>query len=164
MKKRLFIFDMDGVLVDSSHRYSTIEKDGKLSIDLNYWREREPYACRDSFLPAFYNDYLPALDNPENIVIVATARVLNEPDNTFLSHYMPRPDFIISRPNGSSISGGKLKVSGIKRLLNLRQFSQIEEMLVYEDNLAYLSALCNEFGYTYPFSCRGIFIPSIQGH
>lgn len=165
MKKRLCVFDLDGCIIDSSHRYkSMLCEDGIERIDLDYWRSNEHKACRDGYLPAFYSDYLPSVDDAESITLVATARVLNEPDKVFLSHYMPKPDFVISRPAGSNVSGGKLKVSGIKRLLNLRQFSSISEMVVYEDNLAYLSVICREFGLAYSFLCRGIYIPSTQGH
>lgn len=152
------VFDLDGCIIDSSHRYRTIIESGIERIDLQFWRDNEKFACRDSFLPAFYSEYLPAIDDDNTIVIVATARVLNEPDKLFLTHYMPRPNFIISRPEGCSTSGGKLKVSGLKKLFNLKQFNNIEEMVVYEDNVNYLKYICDYF------KCNGVYIPSIQGH
>ena len=140
------VFDMDGVLCDSMHRYRTIQENGIERIDLPYWRENERLACRDSLLPAFYSDYLPAIDNPDCIVIIATARVINKPDNYFIHHHIPSPNFLISRENGSTVSGGKLKVNGLKRIFNLQQFKGIDlaqSMTVFEDNVAYLKAICD---------------------
>lgn len=158
MRTELLIFDMDGVLIDSSHRYKTVIHDGVEKIDLPYWRANEYRACKDSFLPAFYSHYIPALDNPNCLVVIATARVLNTPDINFLNYHMPRPDFIISRPSGCNTSGGKLKVSGINRLRNLRQFKNISSITVFEDNIQYLKYMCDTL------QCNGIYIPSIQGH
>jgi len=158
MFTELKIFDLDGCIIDSLHRYRTIAENGIEKIDLNYWRENEKFACRDSFLPAFYSEYLPSIDNPECLVIVATARVLNNPDKMFLSYHMPKPDFIISRPNGSSVSGGKLKVSGIRKLMNLKQFANVNKITVYEDNISYLKYICDNL------ECNGVYIPSKQGH
>ena len=152
------VFDLDGCIIDSSHRYRTIAENGIEKIDLQFWRDNEKFACKDSFLPAFYSEYLPAIDDDNTIVIVATARVLNEPDKLFLSHYMPRPNFIISRPEGCNTSGGKLKVSGLNKLFNLKQFSKMAKMTVYEDNINYLKYICDAF------KCNGVYIPSIQGH
>lgn len=152
------VFDLDGCIIDSSHRYRTIAENGIEKIDLQFWRDNEKFACKDSFLPAFYSEYLPAIDDDNTIVIVATARVLNEPDKLFLTHYMPRPNFIISRPNGCNTSGGKLKVSGLKKIFNLKQFNNISEIVVYEDNISYLKYICDFF------KCNGVYIPSIQGH
>ena len=152
------VFDLDGCIIDSSHRYRTIAENGIEKIDLQFWRDNEKFACKDSFLPAFYSEYLPAIDDDNTIVIVATARVLNEPDKLFLTHYMPRPNFIISRPDGCNTSGGKLKVSGLKKIFNLKQFGNISEMVIYEDNINYLKYICDFF------KCNGVYIPSIQGH
>lgn len=152
------VFDLDGCIIDSSHRYRTIAENGIERIDLQFWRDNEKFACKDGFLPAFYSEYLPAIDDDNTIVIVATARVLNAPDKLFLTHYMPRPNFIISRPEGSNISGGKLKVNGLKKFFNLKQFANISELIVYEDNINYLKYICDAF------KCNGVYIPSIQGH
>ena len=45
--KKIAIYDMDGTIVNSLHRYRTI--DGK--IDLQYWRDNEHRAMQDTLLP-----------------------------------------------------------------------------------------------------------------
>jgi len=71
------------------------------------------------------------------------------------------PDHIISRKEGDTRSGGLLKVLGLRRLLSLKQFSGVTDMVFFEDNKSYLAAVVNAF---YDRGMRGVFIPSKQGH
>ena len=49
--KRIAIYDMDGTIVCSMHRYRTIVDNGCERIDLDYWRANEYRALEDSLLP-----------------------------------------------------------------------------------------------------------------
>ena len=49
--KRVSIYDMDGTIVCSLHRYRTIVDDSGERIDLDYWRQNEYRAMDDSLLP-----------------------------------------------------------------------------------------------------------------
>ena len=145
---------MDGVLVDSMHRFRTLPN-GK--IDLQYWIENEHKAYNDKLLP-LAEQYKEQLRDKNTYVIIATARVLNDPDIKFIEDKLGKPNYIISR-NGRNDSrrGAQLKLSGLKRLLSLRQFARIEERHFWEDNPEYL----------YPV-CEGInaiphYVPSKQG-
>lgn len=152
--KRVEIFDMDGTIVDSLHRYRTMPCGTK--IDLDYWRANEHKAMGDSLLPLakFYQECL--LD-PECYVIIATARVMGDADWQFVKEILGMPDYFISRKAGDTISGGKLKINGLQRFFNLRNF-QNAEFTFYEDNVQYLKAVCDRF------NIRGVYIPSFQGH
>lgn len=153
-KKRIAIYDMDGTIVCSLHRYRlTVE--GK--IDLAHWRENEPLAYKDSLLP-LAKQYKEDLDNPDVIVIIATARVLHNPDDEFIRDVLGTPNAVISRGENDSRSGKELKVKGLKKLFNLKGFKGITDIVFYEDNVEYLKAVCDYFG------CRGVYIPSKQGH
>ena len=152
--KRIRIYDMDGTTVCSLHRYR-VTADNK--IDLQYWRNNEPLAMQDSLLP-LAEQYKADLADPECFVIIATARVLNDPDYLFINTILGKPDYIISRKDNDSRSGGLLKILGLKKLFSLRQFHKIKDIIFFEDNHSYLKAVCDHF------NIQGVYIPSKQGH
>lgn len=159
--KRIRVYDMDGTIVCSLHRYRTmVRADGKEVIDLDFWRENEPKAYEDSLLP-LAETYRADLADPECFVVIATARVLRGPDYAFIAEKLGMPDHIISRKDGDTRSGGLLKVLGLNRLLSLRQFSDIQDMVFFEDNRDYLNAVVSAF---FDRGMRGVFVPSRQGH
>ena len=81
---RVSIYDMDGTIVDSLHRYRTIIDDNGERIDLDYWRENEYRALDDSLLP-LAEQYKNDLRDSSCFVIIATARVLRDADNQFIN-------------------------------------------------------------------------------
>lgn len=152
--KRVAIYDMDGTIVCSLHRYQTVGD----KIDLQYWRDNEFRAMDDGLLP-LAEQYKADLANPDVFVIIATARVLHNPDRNFIASVLGQPDYIISRKNGDSRSGGLLKILGLKKLFSLKQFKKIKDTAVfYEDNTSYLKAVCDYF------NIKGVYVPSKQGH
>lgn len=152
--KKVSIYDMDGTIVCSLHRYKTIDN----KIDLQYWRDNEYRAMGDSLLP-LAAQYQADLKDNDCFVIIATARVLREADYNFINTVLGKPDHIISRKDNDSRSGGLLKILGLKKLFSLKQFSKVKETAVfYEDNTSYLKAVCDYFNIT------GVYIPSKQGH
>ena len=153
---RVAIYDMDGTIVDSSHRYRTIVDENGERIDLDYWRENEYRAMDDGLLP-LANQYRLDLLDESCYVIIATARVMNEPDWQFVNEILGMPDYFISRPKDSSISGKQLKINGLAKFFNLVNFKDAD-FVFYEDNISYLKAVCDRFG------IRGVYIPSVQGH
>ncbi len=156
--KRIRIFDMDGCIVCSRHRYRSVKQtDGVERIDLQYWRDNEYRAYDDSLLP-MADEYKRFLACPDTFVVIATARVLNDPDRRFIADKLGQPNHIISRAADDSRSGGLLKVLGLKRLFALKQFHGITDIVFYEDNVSYLKTVCDEFG------IRGVYVPSVQGH
>ena len=62
---RVSIYDMDGTIVCSLHRYRTIVDDNGERIDLQYWRENEYRAGDDSLLP-LANQYRMDLKDEES--------------------------------------------------------------------------------------------------
>jgi hypothetical protein len=153
---RVSIYDMDGTIVCSLHRYKTIIDDNGERINLDYWRENEYRAMDDSLLP-LSQQYRADLNDENCFVIIATARVLRTADNQFISEILGEPDYIISRVDGDSTSGGKLKIAGLTKFFNLKPF-QNAEFTFYEDNVDYLKAVCDRF------NIRGVYVPSKQGH
>jgi hypothetical protein len=154
--KRVAIYDMDGTIVDSSHRYRTIIDESGERIDLQYWRDNEYRAMDDKLLPMF-DQYKSDLADPECYVIIATARVMHEPDWKFVNEVLGMPDYFISRVEGSAISGKQLKINGLAKFFNLVNFKDAD-FVFYEDNIQYLKAVCDRF------KIRGVYVPSVQGH
>jgi hydroxymethylpyrimidine pyrophosphatase-like HAD family hydrolase len=157
MIKQVKIYDMDGTIVDSTHRYRTIKDEtGIEKIDLAYWRANEHLAYDDSLLP-LAESYKRDIANSQVYVIIATARVLHDNDLRFIREKLGMPDYIISRKDGSSISGSLLKIQGLQKFFNLKNF-KLAAWTFYEDNATYLKAVCDKFNIT------GVYIPSNQGH
>ena len=153
---KVSIYDMDGTIVDSLHRYRTIIGDNGERIDLDYWRENEYRALDDSLLP-LAEQYKADLKNDNCFVIIATARVLRDADNQFIAEILGEPDYIISRKDGDNVSGATLKIAGLAKFFNLLNFKDAE-FTFYEDNITYLKAVCDRF------DIRGVYVPSKQGH
>ena len=153
---RVAIYDMDGTIVDSSHRYRTIVDDTGEKIDLEFWRENQYNAMNDSLLP-MAEQYRADLFDENCYVIIATARVMNAPDWQFVKEILGEPDYFISRNEGDSQSGKTLKINGLAKFFNLTNFKNAD-FVFYEDNIDYLKAVCDRF------NIRGVYIPSVQGH
>lgn len=153
--KEIKIYDMDGTIVCSLHRYKTNE--AGTAIDLQYWRDNEFRAYDDSLLP-LAEQYKADLANPECYVIIATARVLHEPDMAFINDKLGKPNYIISRRgNDDTRSGKELKIKGLQKFFNLKNFKNAKAVF-FEDNMSYLKAVCDHFKIT------GVYVPSLQGH
>lgn len=153
---RVNIYDMDGTIVDSSHRYRTQITPNGERIDLEYWRENEYRAYDDKLLP-LAQQYQRDLQDPNTYVIIATARIIRDPDWRFIRDILGMPDYIISRPEDSTVSGSVLKIAGLAKFFNLVNFRDAEYTF-FEDNVDYLKAVCDRF------NIRGVYIPSVQGH
>lgn len=153
---RVAIYDMDGTIVDSSHRYRTITDENGERIDLDFWRENEYRAMDDGLLPLF-EQYRKDLADENCYTIIATARVMNDPDWQFVNEILGMPDYFISRKAGDSVSGKTLKINGLAKFFNLITFKNAD-FVFYEDNISYLKAVCDRF------NIRGVYVPSKQGH
>lgn len=153
---KVSIYDMDGTIVDSTHRYRTVTVNGIEKIDLEYWRANEYRAMDDGLLP-LAEQYRAELRDENTYVIIATARVMGVADYQFVNEILGKPDYLISRKPGETISGGQLKINGLQKFFNLKQFRKADAVF-YEDNTAYLKAVCDHF------NIMGVYIPSKQGH
>ena len=156
MIKRVHIFDFDGTLVDSSHRYRTADCGTK--IDLQYWVDNEHKTMDDSLLP-LVERFRELLANPEDYVIIATARIWCELSEQFAQlHNIEAQSLFARRDRQDTRGGAALKITGVKKLLNLKQFANVQEMHVYEDNVNYLKSMCDAL------QAEGHYYPSQQGH
>lgn len=158
MIKEIHIYDIDGTLVDSTHRYRTIVKpDGSLAIDFPYWVENRHRAMDDKLLP-LAEQYQAQLKDPSIYVIAATARNMHPIESKHIRTVLGWPQHMISRADGDNRSGATLKVLGLNKILNLKQFRNISRRYFYEDNKDYLNAVANTH------NCEAIYVPSQQGY
>lgn len=154
---RIAIYDMDGTIVCSMHRYRTIVGDNGERIDLDYWRENEYRAMDDSLLPLADN-YKKDIADRNCFVVIATARILRTADLAFIADKLGNPDFIVSRPEHETISGGTLKIRGLQKVFQMFPNIKRDACVFYEDNIQYLKAVCDYY------NIRGVYVPSKQGH
>lgn len=156
MIKFIDVFDCDGVLLSSLHRYRTMPCNTR--IDLKYWIENctPDKIWKDEPLPmARY--YAECLEHPEHYVIIATARVCQQADYDSIAFKIGKPQKFICREKGDHQSGVTLKLKGLKPLLNLKQFKNAV-WTIFEDNQAYLDGIAP------PLNAKKVFVPSLQGH
>ena len=162
MKKRIHVYDCDGILLNSLHRYKT--KGGK--IDLDHWRENN---TRENILKdkpsVLANHYKESLENPDIFVIIATARACeyNDANYEVINSKLGKPDLFVHREGAKDTRGGAaLKIEGILPALMRKDLTEAT-IHVYEDNHNYLHDLCIAFR-NFGFKTIGHFNPSYQGH
>lgn len=141
MYKRIRIFDMDGVLVDSSHRYKL--QTHNQQIDLQHWIKNEPLHIHDTLLETAKTYALHRLD-PESFTIIATARDLTlHNQHDFIRDRLGNPNAIVSRlGRGDTRKGIVMKTEGILSALNEHGLNHVTDRVFYEDNRDNLLGVC----------------------
>ena len=158
---KLAIYDMDGTIVCSQHRYKAVDN----KIDLQFWRENctDEMIAKDSLLPhseQFFKD----MDCINTVVGIATARAMEMGDANykFIKKHLGMPDFLVHRKGESDTRKGvDLKNQGI--IKNLGDLSDFESIRIYEDNHDYLQGM-TEFCEKQNMSVYPVFVKSNQGY
>jgi hypothetical protein len=161
MFKEIHIFDFDGTLVDSSHRYRT-DKTGE-KIDLQYWIDNEGKTLQDKVLP-LTKKFTEICKASDKYAVIATARIWCHLSASFAYVNNLIPNGLVARMGRDDSRGGaRLKTTYINRLLNLRQFANVTDIHVYEDNYSYLLEIMNVYKLK-GYNVIGHYSPSNQGH
>lgn len=161
MITKIHIYDLDGTVIDSSHRYRTItDKNGNTKIDLTYWRSHDvdEYISKDSLLP-LAEQYKKDLADPECYVIIATARACypNDANYKYINETLGMPDYFVHRKGlEDTRKGSDIKIKGLRKLLNLKQFRNATKVF-FEDNIDYL------INVAYAIDAHPVFVKSNQG-
>ncbi len=161
MIKKIHIYDLDGTVIDSSHRYRTItDENGNTKIDLTYWREHdtEEYISNDMLLPLAANYKRDLLDDTV-CVIIATARacVKGDANYTFIERNLGLPNYFIHRRGlDDKRKGAEIKIKGLRRILNLKQYRNAIKVF-FEDNIDYL------INVSYAIDAHPVYVKSNQG-
>jgi hypothetical protein len=157
--KQIHIYDIDGTVVDSLHRYRTIVKPcGGLAIDFPFWVINRVLASNDKLLP-LAKQYQNQRRNPEIFVVAATARCMIHTETAHIANVLGWPDYMISRKHGDERSGSVLKIEGLHKMFAaFPELQNVKKRFFYEDNQDYLTAVSESHNLT------GIFVPSKQGY
>ena len=137
----LYIFDLDGTVIDSSHRQNTLP-DG--SLDLAHWVENNTVdkILADSLLPLA--EKMRSVRSVKDTVAVITARVIQDADLAFLKRNDLRFDYLYSRAQGNTSPDDLLKRRAVLRLAKKLQRSMAwmrKNTVFFDDNLAVLDIM-----------------------
>jgi len=139
----LFIFDLDGTAIDSSHRQNTLP-DGSLNL-VDWLDNNTPdRIAQDTLLPLGRQWAL----GLQHKVAIITARSFQDADYAFLEKHDLRYDFIYSRKAGDTTPDAQLKRLALYRLANdlgksVRWLAAFATF--YDDNLSVLD-MASELG------------------
>ena len=141
LSPRIVIYDLDGTIIDSSHRIR-LQENG--SLDLEHWKQNstKENIFKDDLLPLYWqlvSDY-----KQGNYIVLCTARELGKWDYEYLHSMGIYYDKIISRPKGNTTVDHVLKKSQLRYFWNLKPFRNIRKSF-YDDNENNLNAI-NQLG------------------
>ena len=140
----LFIFDLDGTTIDSTHRHG----DGTLAD----WQRNatDENVANDSLLP-LANGWK-EINRKHHTIVVMTARVMGIVDYTFLINNGLYADFIYSRPEGITIADDILKrnfLISLKRDIKKSLAWIRSHAIMFDDNANVRYTMRNELIKTY---------------
>lgn len=133
------IFDLDGTVIDSSHRKATLP-DG--SLDLAHWLEnnRPEKIALDTLLPLAR---VMRILSETCHVIVCTARAIQQADLDFMAANGLKYNAFLSREHGNNESDETLKVRLLSDYFNGLGLASIADAkaIFFDDNLHVLDAV-----------------------
>jgi len=136
----VIIFDLDGTVIDSSHR-QLIAENG--ALDLAHWKENSTpeKIAADSLLPLA--KFWRVAQNTGFPIIVCTARVMGPADYAFLESHGLRYNVCLSRREGDTTPDAALKIlvlKGYARKLGITWAHFCARATAYDDNAQVLKA------------------------
>jgi hypothetical protein len=137
MKKKLYIFDLDGTVVDSSHR-CTINSNGEFNLDQWIKDSTRENIFRDTLLPLA--DFMKKVSSEGHYVWICTARYMTNADYDYLTANNITASVILSRSLKDDRADHILKRRMINKLISLRPFANIERVF-FDDKIENLEAL-----------------------
>jgi len=132
MSKPIFIFDLDGTVIDSSHRVP-LTQSGNLHLS-RYKREsmdREKILA-DTLFPLA--QFMKLLIKKNCNVWICTAREMTQSDYDFLAIHSIKPKIILSRPIDDTRKDKILKKQLLNKLFNLKQYRNSKKYM-FEDSI-----------------------------
>ena len=137
MIKNISIFDLDGTIIDSSHRQATLS-DGTLNLEHWFENATAEKIFDDTVLPLATQ--VRKRQRAGDYVMVCTARNMQDADFEFLQNEGICPDKIISRPDGNMEADGVLKAKQLRSFFNLKQFAKANKVM-FDDAASVRSTL-----------------------
>jgi len=141
MQKRIYIFDLDGTVINSAHRTPFDDK-GNLILDEYVKLATPDNIMRDTLFPlaAFMRR---KISNGRDLVVICTARHMSDADFEYLSNNAMRPGLVYSR-NGIDkehyyMSDAEYKVKHLE--IFQRHPYENAHKIMFEDNAAVIQAV-----------------------
>jgi len=124
--KNITIFDLDGTVIDSSHRQAT-KPDG--TLDLVKWFENATpeKIFKDKILPLAQQ--IRRRSKAGDYTMICTARTLSDADLEFFHQEGLLVDKIISRKQGDNTPDGELKAKQLRSFFSLKQFKDLNKVM-----------------------------------
>jgi hypothetical protein len=153
--KFLHVYDLDGVLVDSSHRVRYLAN-GKLDFDFWMSSFTPENVERDILLPHSWQ-YVDDILNPYCYVVLCSVRHNAAINVNQINDRIGSPDklLLVGESIPPFVAAHLLKRRALQRIFNLRQFANLPRVL-WEDNASTIDALRDMF-------TRTIYVQSNQG-
>jgi hypothetical protein len=140
------VFDLDGTVIDSSHRALTDEKGG---INIENWRTHtREQILKDKELPliSFMRD---CIANPKIRTWICTSRNLSRADRDLLNRLgIGGADLILSRDENDNREDVSYKLAKIRKRLNLPSVKQREK--IFFDDRADIRKAMSGLGFITP--------------
>lgn len=124
--KNISIFDLDGTVIDSSHRQATLP-DGTLNLEHWFENATPEKIFDDTVLPLAQQ--IRKRQRAGDFTMVCTARNMQDADFEFLQNEGICPDKIISRPAGNMEADAELKAKQLRSFFNLKQFKKANKVM-----------------------------------
>jgi FMN phosphatase YigB (HAD superfamily) len=124
--KNITIFDLDGTVIDSSHRQATLP-DG--TLNLKHWFENATpeKIFKDKILPLAQQ--IRRRSKAGDYTMICTARTLSDADLEFFHQEGLLVDKIISRKQGDNTPDGELKAKQLRSFFSLKQFKDLNKVM-----------------------------------
>jgi len=130
MIKQVTIFDLDGTVIDSSHRQVT-DSNGNLNLAKWFENATPEKIFQDKILPLAQE--IRRRHKKGDYIIINTARCLSYADYEFMMENGIFADKVICRPQGNMENDAELKRKQLNSFLSLKQFKKANKVM-FDDN------------------------------
>ena len=130
MIKQVTIFDLDGTVIDSSHRQVT-DSNGNLNLAKWFENNTPKKIFQDKILPLAQE--IRRRHKKGDYIIINTARNLSYADYEFMMENGILADKVIDRPQGNMENDAELKRKQLNSFLSLKQFKKANKVM-FDDN------------------------------
>ena len=124
--KNITIFDLDGTVIDSSHRQATLP-DGTLNLEHWFENATPEKIFKDKILPLAQQ--IRRRSKAGDFTMICTARTLSDADLEFFHQEGLLVDKIISRKQGDMTPDGELKAKQLRSFFSLKQFKHLNKVM-----------------------------------
>jgi len=128
-EKRVFIFDLDGTVIDSEHR-TPRDSEGKLILQKWFDLATPSNIAKDTLLPLA--SLFRKAKQRRHHVVICTARTLTHADRAFLARHALAAPIVLSRPEGDTTPDGIFKKQLLEDLFKIR-FHNMKKIM-FDDN------------------------------